>query len=1010
MKFKILFSLLFSAATVSALAQGDAWKDSKVNAINRLPMHTTFAPKEQQRVSLHGQWNFNYVTSPDQAPANFYSLTFDDSSWGKIPVPGMWELNGYGDPMYVNIGYPWRGHYENNPCLPPTEENHVGSYRKEIFIPADWKGQQVIAHFGSVTSNIALYVNGKFAGYSEDSKLECEFDITKFVKTGQKNLIAFRIMRWCDGTYFEDQDFFRYSGVARDSYLYTRAPKHIEDVRLIGGLTDDLKDGTLDVEIKMTDALTARVEVLDEAGKELASMALKGKVASGRLFVKNAKKWSAETPNLYDVIVTLSDKKGVIETIPFRTGFRKVEIRNAQLLVNGQPILIKGADRHELDPYGGYVISRERMEQDIQIMKEMNINAVRTSHYPNDPYWYQLCDEYGIYVTAEANIESHGMGYGDRSLAKFPELQNVHLERNQRNVQRNYNHPSIIVWSMGNEAGDGVNFEAVYKWIKNEDTSRPVQYERAGREPHTDIYCPMYARPKHMEEFAKSNDPRPMIQCEYAHAMGNSEGGFKEYWDLIRKYPKLQGGYIWDFVDQSPYFMKDGKKVRIYAGDLNDYDSPNDYNFCDNGLIAPDRTWHQHAYEVQYYYQNIWVSPIDLQKGEIEVFNENFFVDLSNYYMKWSVLADGDVIQTGFVQTLNVEPQQKARILLPYKLDGICNCKELHLNVEFYEKTPSALIPANHAVARNQLVIKDFQAPTLKLGNPKYVSVPTLTKDKKWIVKGDDFQMTFCPNGGWLIGYNVRGKEMMPKGGHLKANFWRAPTDNDMGANLQNKFAAWKDVKAKLTSMTHETSGDTLIIKTEHQLESVGAKLLMTYTIGKNGDMIVNEQLKVEKKEGHLFRFGMKMELNKDFQKVEYLGRGPIENYSDRKSAAFVGHYKQTVDEQANLDYIRPQEMGNKTDLRYFKVTDGSANGINITSDQLFSASALNYTVESLDEGTKKHNTHMELVEEADYVTLLFDQKQMGLGCVDSWGAWPFDEYLIPVDDMNFTFKISPTK
>lgn len=1011
MNYKKLLFLLFSVASVSAHAQGDAWKDSKVNAINRLPMHTTFAPKEQKRVSLHGQWNFNYVTSPDKAPANFFAVGYDDSAWGKMPVPGMWELNGYGDPIYVNIGYAWRGHYKNNPCTPPTEENHVGSYRKEIMVPADWKGQQIIAHFGSVTSNISLFVNGKFVGYSEDSKLECEFDITKFVKPGQKNLVAFQVMRWCDGTYFEDQDFFRYCGVARDSYLYTRAPKHIEDIRLVGGLTDDLKDGTLDVTISMNDALSARVEVMDANGKEVASTVLKGKLAKGQLVVPNAKKWTAETPNLYEVVVTLSDKKGVIETIPLRTGFRKVEIKGGNLLVNGQPVLIKGADRHELDPYGGYVISKERMLQDVQEMKKMNINAVRTSHYPNDPYWYELCDEYGLYVTAEANLESHGMGYGKESLAKFPELENVHMERNQRHVQRNFNHPSIIVWSMGNEAGNGVNFEAVYKWMKAEDTSRPVQYERAELAYNTDIFCPMYARPKDAEKYALGDDPRPMIQCEYAHAMGNSEGGFKEYWDQIRKYPKLQGGYIWDFVDQSPYHVVNGNKVRVYAGDCNDYDSPNDYNFCDNGLIAPDRTWHPHAYEAQHYYQNIWVTPVDLKKGEVEVYNENFFVDLSNYYMKWTILADGDVVQTGFVQDLKAGPQQKVKMTLPYKLDGICNCKEKHLNVEFFEKNSNGLIPAGYAIARNQLVIQDFEAKELTLNNPELMNMPTVTEGAKgWVVAGDEFQVTFCPHEGWMKQYSVRGKEIMPKGGHLKANFWRAPTDNDFGANMQKKFANWKNVKAKLTGMTHETAADGVIVRTTYNLEAVDAQLTMTYKISKTGEVIVDEDLKANKKEGYMFRFGMKMELNKDFQQVEYFGRGPIENYSDRQGAAFVGHYKQTVDEQAVMDYIRPQEMGNKTDLRNFKVTDGSANGVVITSNQLFSGSALNFTMESLDEGEAKHNTHTELLKKADFVTLMIDQRQMGLGCVDSWGAWPFEQYLMPVDDMHFTFKISPAK
>lgn len=1016
MKVKTIFSLLFCAASLSVNAQGDAWKDSKVNQINRLPMHTSFAPKEQQRVSLHGQWNFNYVTSPDQAPANFFAVGYDDSNWGKMTVPGMWELNGYGDPMYVNIGYPWRSHYKNNPCTPPTEENHTGSYRKEIMVPANWKGQQIIAHFGSVTSNISLYVNGKFVGYSEDSKLECEFDITKFVTPGKKNLIAFRVMRWCDGTYFEDQDFFRYTGVARDSYLYTRNPKHVEDVRIVGNLTDNFKDGILNVDVTTNTVGNILVELNDAEGKEIGSATAKVKAGAKnqlQISVPNVKKWTAETPNLYQVTVTLSDNKGVLETIPFRTGFRKIEIKGGNLLINGQPALIKGADRHELDPYGGYVISKERMLQDIQEMKKMNINAVRTCHYPDDPYWYELCDEYGLYMTAEANLESHGMGYGKESLAKFPEFENVHMERNQRHVQRNFNHPCIIVWSMGNEAGNGVNFETVYKWMKNEDPSRPTQYERAEGAYNTDIFCPMYARPKDMIKYAESADMRPMIQCEYAHAMGNSQGGFKDYWEVIRKYPKLQGGYIWDFVDQSPYHMVNGKMVRVYAGDMNNYDSPDDYNFCDNGLIAPDRTWHQHAYEVQYYYQNIWATPVDLNNGKVEIFNENFFIDLSNYYMKWTLLADGDAVQTGIVTDLKIAPQGKQVITLPYKLEGICNCKEKHLNVEFFEKNPSALIPEGYAVARNQMAIQDYATKELVMSNPAYVDLPTISETKTgWVVEGQEFAATFCPHEGWLKKYVVRGQDMMPKGGHLKANFWRAPTDNDMGAYLQQRFRAWHDAKPKLASMTHETTEEGVIIRCEYTMDEVKAKLYMTYTVGKSGEIKVNQAMKTEprEKKEYMFRFGMKMELAKEFQTVEYFGRGPIENYTDRKDAAFVGHYKQTVDEQANLDYIRPQEMGAKTDLRWYKVSNGSANGLKFTSDQLFIGTALNYTTEALDEGTKKHNTHTELLEKADFVTVQIDQKQMGLGCVDSWGAWPLEHYLVPVEDMNFTFMITPLK
>ena len=1007
----LLLMLLLSLPAAAQDGPGDAWRNPDINAINRLPMHTTFAPLEQRRLSLHGQWRFHFVTTPADAPANFQSPKYDDSQWGEIPVPGLWELLGYGDPLYLNIGYAWRGHYTNNPCTPPTEQNRVGSYRREFLIPADWRGQQIIAHFGSVTSNIALYVNGAFAGYSEDSKLEAEFDITRHLRPGQKNLIAFQVMRWCDGSYFEDQDFFRFTGVARDCYLYTRAPKHIEDIRLTAGLSDDLKDGTLAVLVRRSDALPVTVRLDDAQGNAIATASLAPKEESATITVPGVRRWSAESPYLYRVTVTLADRRGgVIETVPLRTGFRKVEIKGRQLLVNGQPILIKGADRHELDPHNGYNVSPERMLQDIREMKKMNINAVRTSHYPNDPLWYQLCDEYGLYVVSEANLESHGMGYGKESLAKFPQFIAQHMQRNQRHIQRCFNHPSIITWSMGNEAGDGVNFEAVYKWIKDEDPSRPVQYERAGLAAHTDIYCPMYAWPDQMEQFAKSNDARPMIQCEYAHAMGNSQGGFKDYWDLIRRYPCLQGGFIWDFVDQSVHHTLRGRDIRVYGGDCNSYD-PSDQNFCDNGLLDPDRNWHPSAFEVKHFYQNIWATPVDLDNGVIEVFNEHFFTSLSNFYLKWSLLADGTPVQGGIVENLNAKPQARQRLTLPYSTAGICPAKELHLNISFHEKSPSPLLPADYEVAANQLTLRDFQPQTISLKAPDYASPLAVTDlDNALTVSGDCFSATFDRRTGYLTQYVSRGKRLLADGAALTPNFWRAPTDNDFGAESQKKLRRWHDVTPQLTSFTTTPTDSALIIKAEYDLSAVAGHLALTYTIGKAGRIIVRQQMSLTKPEGLMFRYGMKVQLDSSLQRVDYFGRGPIENYIDRQGAAFVGRYSQSVDGMAQLDYIRPQEMGTRTDLRSWVLTDGSSNGLVITSPQLFSASALNYTIESLDEGTEKRQAHTELLQKSPFVTLCIDQSQMGVGGVDSWGALPLPHHQLRASDKDFTFIISPAR
>ena len=676
---------------LTAFAQKDEWQDPNINAINRAPMHTNYFAYESENaalkgcrtssdnyMSLNGMWKFHWVKDADQRPmTDFYKVGFNDKGWATMQVPGMWEMNGYGDPVYIDSGYAWRNQHPNNPPYVPEENNHVGTYRKEITLPSEWKGREIMAHFGSVTSNMYLWVNGQFVGYSEDSKLEAEFNLTKYLKPG-KNLIVFQVFRWCDGTYLEDQDLFRFSGVARDCYLYTRTINHIEDIRVTPDLDAQYKDATLRVDIQMKGKGTVDLKLLDKAGKEVATSQVKGSgKQSVTLSVGNPAKWTAETPNLYKLVANLSENGKVIESIPIQVGFRKVEMKNSQVLVNGQPVLIKGVNRHEIDPDGGFYVSKERMIQDLERLKELNINAIRTCHYPDNNLWYELCDKYGFYVVAEANVESDGMGYYETTLAKESMYEKAHLERNQRNVQRGYNHPSIIIWSMGNEAGFGPNFEVCYRWIKNEDKTRPVQYEQAKTNDFTDIFCPMYHGYEASEKYAQGDIDKPLIQCEYTHAMGNSEGGFKEYWDLIRKYPKFQGGFIWDFVDQSVRrYTEDGKEFYAYGGDFNAYDA-SDQNFCDNGLISPDRVLNPHADEVAYYYQNIWVKPVDLKKGIVSVYNENFFRDLSDYYAQWELLVDGKVAKTGVVADVKVAPQQTANLQLGYSLDGICACKEV---------------------------------------------------------------------------------------------------------------------------------------------------------------------------------------------------------------------------------------------------------------------------------------------------------------------------------------------
>lgn len=1020
--YKKTITSLCALIALGAVAKTPEWLDPELNAINRAPMHTSYFAFESDEkaktdkeksanfLSMHGDWKFNWVQDADQRPIfDFYKVNFDDSEWGKMPVPGMWELNGYGSPIYVNTGYAWRDHFTNNPPQVPTDHNNVGTYRRTFTIPADWKGKDIFAHFGSVTSNISLWVNGKFVGYGEDSKLENEFNITPYIVPGKENQITFQVFRWCDGTYLEDQDFFRYSGVARDSYLYARSKNRIQDIKVLADLTDDYKDGRLNVDIDIKGSGDLSLVLYDAAGKEVASQSkknIKGNV-DFNFDVVDPLKWTAETPNLYKLVATFSKGGKDVEVIPVNVGFRRVEIKNSQLLVNGQPVLIKGADRHELDPDKGYVVSKDRMLQDIQMMKKLNINAVRTCHYPNDPLWYDLCDKYGIYVTSESNIESHGMGYGDETLAKRDDYRKAHIERNERHVQRDFNHPSIIVWSLGNEAGYGPNFEAAYDAVKAIDTSRPVQYERAGQDGKTDIFCPMYYPYEHSEKYAANPEKlKPLIQCEYAHAMGNSEGGFKEYWDLIRKYPKYQGGYIWDFVDQSVRWQgKDGVTIWAYGGDFNDYDA-SDQNFCDNGLISPDRVPNPHAYEVARIQQNVHTSLA--ADGKIKIFNENFFRDLSDLTLSWTLLHNGVPVRNGIIENINVAPQQTAEYAVDYgKTQG---CGEWLLNVKYTTKEREGLLPAGYTVAADQLSLKPFNPNCKHLLPPAAPALNSIyNQNGNLAVRGDHFSVSFDPKTGFINSYNVNGTAMLKDGAEITPNFWRAPTDNDFGANLQKKYRAWLNPEMKLSSLKSEIVDGKAIVKAEYSMPAVSANLSLTYTIDGNGVINVVEAIKADKNKevSPMFRFGMQIPMPSSFENIEYYGRGPGENYIDRNNSEDLGIYRQTVTEQPYM-YIRPQETGTRSDIRWWRVLNPSGNGIEIIASEPFSASALHYTVESLDEGESKKNGHMPEVAVSDVTNLCVDYKQMGMGCVNSWGALPLAKYMLPYGDYTFNYTIKP--
>ena len=1016
---KVLLIMMVAVMAVSmpVIAQQPTmteWHDLQVNEVNRYAVHTSFP--QANRLSLDGTWRFLWVEHADQRPTDFFRMDYDAKNWVDMPVPGVWELNGYGDPEYVNVGFAWRGHFKNNPPEVPVKDNHVGSYRRTITIPADWTGKQVIAHFGSVTSNIYLWVNGQYVGYAEDAKVAAEFDVTPYIHSGE-NLIAFQTFRWCDGSYHEDQDFWRLSGVGRSCYLYAQdKAEHIQDIRITPDLINNYKDGTLAVKIWAVGKSDARLTLFDAAGKEVASQTVKSwqesqpKQGGVVLHVNNPQKWTAETPYLY----TLKIEYGHQVTTQ-RVGFRKVEIKDAQLLVNGKPIYIKGVNRHEMDPDGGYVVSRERMIQDLQLMKRFNINAVRTCHYPDDPLWYDLCDEYGIYLCAEANQESHGFLYQNPSPSKDPIFRQQIVERNQHNVAVNFNHPSVIIWSLGNETADSENFTAARQWILSQDQSRPIQYEPAGEGANTDIFCPMYMIQWHCEGYAKDNrKQKPLIQCEYNHVMGNSGGGLKEYWDLVRKYPKFQGGFIWDFVDQALHGKdKQGRDIYTYGGDYNKYD-PSDNNFNCNGLVSPDRVPNPHMYETGYEYQNIWTEPVDITQGKLRIRNEYFFRDLSNYVMDWTLLCDGRVIRSGQVEQISCAPQGTVEVTLPL---GNCDgAGEYLLNVDYKLKNAEPLMQKGQTVAYQQLTVKPgtlaLQDATAKLPSLK---VKDSKRDTLLSVTNDAVNIQFNKVSGFMVRYTVADRQLLGEGGVLRPNFWRALTDNDMGGQFQKDNKVWKNPTLNLVTFHAEKvkkPQPCVVVTAVYDMPDVKAQLTLTYHISGDGRIKVVEQLKTDKdaKQPDMARFGMVMQLPYEMERSAYYGRGPIENYGDRKLSQRIGIYNQTADEQF-YPYIRPQENGLKSDVRWWNQTTAQGKGMRIEAVEPFSVSALHYAIEDLDEPKPaKGQRHSTQVPKSKYTNLCIDGAHTGVGGANSWSNWglALPKYRVPYQDRTFTFQFVP--
>ena len=1016
-----------------ALAQSESrWQNVNINQQNREPRRANFfafenlekaqsfdKKKSANYLSMEGMWKFNFVKDHNKRPANFFALKYDDSQWKDFPVPGLFELNGYGDATYKNIGYAWATQFDPNPPYISELNNYTGSYRRTFELPKNWKGKDVYFHVGSATSNLTLWVNGKYVGYSEDSKVAAEFNISKYLKPG-KNLIAMQVMRWCDGSYFEDQDFWRFTGIAREVYLYARPKLHAADIRLNAALENNYQDGVLNYKVSLKGGKTdVAITLCDKDGKQIAQAT----GAQGVIKVPKVNAWTAETPYLYKAYITLKNKQGAAEVIPQKVGFRNVEIKNAQLLVNGQPVLVKGADRHEMDPDGGYVVSLERMIQDIKIMKQLNINAVRTSHYPCDPRWYDLCDEYGIYITAEANLESHGMGYEEKSLAKFPEYIVPHIERNEGNVKPLINHPSVIVWSLGNECGYGVNFEKAYDWVKACDKTRPAQYERGGYDSKTDIYCPMYIGYEESESYCKSNGTKPYIQCEYAHAMGNSEGGFKEYWDLIRKYPKYQGGYIWDFVDQG---LRDkspitGKEIFTYGGDYGRYPA-SDYNFNCNGIIAPNRRLNPHAYEIQYVLQNVWIKDFDAENGSFNVYNENFFKNIDDLNLTATLFANGVKLTTVAIpDTKGIAPQAtklvKSEALKSAieKAEAEHATEEITINFAFASDGSQPLVDKGQVMARQQIVLNGYEFD--KVDAPANTGSKIEVEETNSYVKvsAERMSVTIGKKTGMIDYLDVDGEPMLKFRESMTPEFWRAPTDNDYGASLQKKMRVWKNPQMNLKSFDKSESKDSVVLTANFEMPEVKAELMLRYRINAAGEVTVTEKMTTDKeaKVADLFRYGMQLQMPASFSKLEYYGRGPEENYIDRHSSSFIGKYEANVKDEY-YPYVRPQESGNHTDIRYFSIFNPTTGkGITFEGYAPMECSAIPYLVEDLDAGIEKEHAwgqHSGDLVEKGLVQLHIQQRQFGLGCIDSWGSSPMEKYRMHNQYRCFSFVIKAKK
>jgi beta-galactosidase len=1030
----VLLLSLFNLLNIIAQQVND-WENPEVVGINKNKPHATLVPYPDERMAmennrimspyfqmLNGYWKFSWVERPDDRPEDFYLPDYDDYKWKQIPVPSNWELQGYGVPIYVNIPYEWTR--KPNPPEIPHDYNPVGSYRHRFEIPESWEDKQVFIHFGAVKSAFYLWINGNKVGYSQDSKTPAEFNITEYIKPGI-NMLAVEVYRWSDGSYLECQDFWRISGIERDVYLYARPAVYIRDYFAQTGLTGNYTDGDFKLEIEVLNSSVKKLKgyniqakLLSNSGKsviasfseEISLNKLEKRQIVFQQIVERPKKWTAETPDLYTLILSVYNEKGVCEeSISCKVGFRSSEIKDGQLLVNGVPILIKGVNRHEHDPVRAHVISEESMLEDIRLMKQFNINTVRTCHYPDDPRWYELCDQYGLYVIDEANIESHGMGYNpDRTLGNDPRFMVAHLARISSMLERDKNHPSVILWSMGNEAGDGVNFDTCYNWIKQRDPSRPVHYERAELRWNTDIYCPMYPDVEYLSEYASKPQERPLIMCEYAHGMGNSTGNLQEYWDVIESHPQLQGGSIWDWVDQG-FQQKDaqGRIYYAYGGDFGPAGTPSDSNFCINGLVLPDRTPHPGLYEVKKVYQYIGIKPVDADKGIISVKNKYDFISTRDFDINWKLTGDDKMIASGIIGQPDIAPgmEKTFNLGLPpvEPLPGV----EYFLNFSITTREASGMIPKGHEVAAEQIPLS-WKTEVKPVTDKAFLEIIWSKDRKKLDISGVDFLVRFDTLTGAMTTLEFNGKDYISQG--PVPNFWRAPVDNDFGNHMQKRCAAWKDAskirEVKSFKVTKPAKGE-VFITVDFLLGKSRIPYRTTYDIFGTGDIIISGEIDPGAAElPELPRFGMNLRIPATFSQVRYYGRGPFENYWDRHTAAFVGVYESEV-KDLYFPYVRPQENGTRTDIRWMALTDETGDGLLITGKPLVSASALPFTIDQLDYTENEFRHTVDLVPN-DFIDLNIDYRQTGVGGNDSWGARPLPAYTLYSGKYSYSYRIRP--